>query len=551
MSQIPVRFRVIARTDEPLICARRAEAGNQFETLSFIPSSTLLGAFAARVTDRWNLDNSSIYQDFVRLFRRGFVQFPFLYPAYFDKDLNWLYPAIPAPLDLLTCKIYPGFVPKGHTDIERHGVFPGTTMNLSSCPKCKEKNNRMDVPLESLGGFVALRNNPRHFSVPRHSEMHPRINLQTKCVGDEGLFGYTVLSEGQYFVGEMAFHNEQAFQTFAQLTGLPAEGETFTLRLGKASRRGYGQTTFLFQRLEEDAHELWIGRSIEDRVQDASNLMIMTTLTDTILSDHLGRSTSEAITRVLPAQFGEVTAEFVKTRQISPFNTHLGLPRKQETAIVAGSAFLCLFDGLKLLKLHECLKTLERQGIGERRWEGFGRIAFNHPVYEECQTLNDDDVYIELSESIQLSRAEDAEAHFAERERTFRSHWERELRRTLSEKTSHRTPWEAVARLLRRDLTRQIDDIKVEIEGLGKGENLLHSVPEGRDKENFFATKGVKLKNQLIAALERLTEYSRIESASDSEKPRFRQIGIMMLAERIASIAKHNQANEQTSQRRG
>ena len=46
------RLRVLVRADEPLLLARRAEAGNQFETLEGIPGGMLRGALAWRVAHR-------------------------------------------------------------------------------------------------------------------------------------------------------------------------------------------------------------------------------------------------------------------------------------------------------------------------------------------------------------------------------------------------------------------------------------------------------------------------------------------------------------------
>jgi len=85
------RFRLVVRADEPLLIARRAEAGNQFASRPVIPGSSLRGAFAWLAARRHGLSSqqnsdyqkTAAYQDFVTVFLRGAVQFPFLYPAYY------------------------------------------------------------------------------------------------------------------------------------------------------------------------------------------------------------------------------------------------------------------------------------------------------------------------------------------------------------------------------------------------------------------------------------------------------------------------------------
>lgn len=70
----------------------------------------------------------------------------------------------------------------------------------------------------------------------------------------------------------------------------------------------------------------------------------------------------------------ELLSSFTRTEAISGYNTHLRLPRQQWQAIAAGSVFeFKLEQDLADEKLME----LERNGLGLRKGEGFGRIAVN------------------------------------------------------------------------------------------------------------------------------------------------------------------------------
>jgi CRISPR-associated protein Csx10 len=64
---------------------------------------------------------------------------------------------------------------------------------------------------------------------------------------------------------------------------------------------------------------------------------------------------------------------YQKTRFVGGFNRKWGLPLAQSIALQAGSVFVYAASEVD----KEALKRLENDGIGERRTEGFGRIAIN------------------------------------------------------------------------------------------------------------------------------------------------------------------------------
>ena len=124
-SQHTYRLRVLLRTDEPLLIARRAEAGNQFETMESIPGSVLRGALAWRLArhagTRLDDHDSAEYHNFSALFFRDTVRFSALWPVEVRKvDRNQGYLALPAPRDLLTCELHPGY---SGSSKEGHGVW--------------------------------------------------------------------------------------------------------------------------------------------------------------------------------------------------------------------------------------------------------------------------------------------------------------------------------------------------------------------------------------------------------------------------------------------
>jgi CRISPR-associated protein Csx10 len=196
-------IRMIVRLDEPLLVAQRAESGNQFDTRTLIPGSTLLGALAGMAAERCNLADQADYRNFVALFLRGGITFPMLYPAYYDSGS--IYPSIPAPLDLKTCSIVPF-----EGDKKGHGVYHAEKDEKCQDPECCSR-------LEPLDGFLLLRRLPPFTLCPqRSSELHIRIDEKTKRSKKGVLFGYSALSSGQYFTGDDRYQRERTIDLAAR-----------------------------------------------------------------------------------------------------------------------------------------------------------------------------------------------------------------------------------------------------------------------------------------------------------------------------------------------
>lgn len=69
------RFRLVVRLDEPVVLARRAEAGNLYESAEVIPGAAVLGALAQEAVSRFDLSETGTYSDFLDVFRRGMSGF--------------------------------------------------------------------------------------------------------------------------------------------------------------------------------------------------------------------------------------------------------------------------------------------------------------------------------------------------------------------------------------------------------------------------------------------------------------------------------------------
>lgn len=527
-----VRIRVIVRLDEPLLIAQRASAGNQFDTRPFIPGSVIQGALAGRAAELCNLADSKIYRDFVDLFLRGGITFPVLYPAYFLN--NHLYPTIPAPLALKTCSLVPFHGNEGH------GAYSAWLHDR--CPKCGSR-------LEPVGEFVILKRDLYTFSPQRSSEMHLRIDEERQRAARGDLYGYTLLSTGQYFVGELLCAGEAVWQRLQEMTGI-AEKTPLTWWLGKGRQRGYGKVTVWLERCD-DRPQTWIQWPLEQRLVDPAKTFTLTLLTDTIIVNSWGQQPTAFTEDWLEAALGlgpvEIHDAYARTRVVDGFNATLGLPRWRDLALMGGSmARISLKNPPDDWEAR--MQRLEAEGIGVRRNEGFGRIAINHPVYEQRQNILES--AIPLDSQMWLARS-----HWGSDLGAFLECWEEELgkhRSVLMKIKRHYNKqfdkcFGALARWLHmhsdapcEELIERLTAMDVPEKAFGQpDEALVAAIGEQeygqRAKENFFTKAGKEGVNAIREAL----EYLRKEDAY------LHRCGIERLAEWITMLTREEKGGAQ------
>ena len=74
---------------------------------------------------------------------------------------------------------------------------------------------------------------------------------------------------------------------------------------------------------------------------------------------------------------------FCKTKEIDGFNMKHNLPKNKMIALQKGSSFYFEYTNSDYEKLNKRLIEIERNGIGIRRSEGYGRITINLPYHKE------------------------------------------------------------------------------------------------------------------------------------------------------------------------
>lgn len=545
----PLRLIIAARTDEPVLIAQRAEAGNQFDSLGYIPGFVLRGALASLVAARHDVSDEAVHALFTRLFFRGAANIASLLPAC-EQDA-YLYPAIPAPLDLFVSELHPG---KGKL-IDRHTVLNGRAAAHSDF---KDSQNSHSLKLDPLSGWLAVRKEAEIVRAERSSEMHVTMNPETGRAKDQELFGYVTIAAGQYFLGEMVFEDSSDWALLQKLIGLPdvpsvqggsdetvgQSSATFEVRVGKATRRGYGLLTCALFQVSKPDYSLWTGLPLNRRVVSVQDSLTLTLLSDAIVPDPWGRSyqsfdetwvSKELKVKVRIAKEMGVTSgiehplQFARAKIVDTFNNHIGLPRHRDLAMVAGSAVTLLVDeDIELDALHDRLAKAEMEGIGLRRNEGFGRIAFNHPVYDNaCQSVGDG-TEIKAPDSLLRGKAHHDDALTGEAR--FRSSWNGSLRFSDEDRAKLRyEEFDGLVREIRTAKIHSLNDAETLLANYGKAETVMPGGLPGRQKPNFFEKEGSAGLALLVSLFEKL---SRAAGASADRWT----IGCTILAEQLALV---------------
>lgn len=216
-------------------------------------------------------------------------------------------------------------------------------------------------------------------------ELKRRVNVHTQrdrkkgraTKEDGAVFQYDALEEGQTFAGWVVVDEDAD-------VGLVSSLLERIYRLGGSSNSGYGRVSIEVGAAQDG--RAW--RETPDRITaiDAGETFVVTLLSDALVRDaNTGQYTWDLqptlqkllgveIERVHPVAGEEELRSVWRLEEVGGFNRTWGLPLPQAQAIAGGSAFV-FRAGATISP--EAIANAEWRGIGERRAEGFGRLAFN------------------------------------------------------------------------------------------------------------------------------------------------------------------------------
>lgn len=510
-----VCWRIVARTEEPVIISRRSQTANAFEGVSILTGTALLGALATRAAKQMGLRKKDVAPpEFIAYFLRGGMQVSDLLPAETPENSRNLIPAIPMPKSFRGCELYPPFgKPK-----ESHPHVDGE-VDESVC-SAEINGNPCGGKLKKQTGFLNL--SGRTQKVRTREEAHIEIDRKTQRVAEGQLYEYMGIEAGQLFVGEIRCDSAYAERILA-LTGLQLNtlGE---LRLGKATRRGYGRVSVWLEVSQDDPFtpETFAKRT---QVQTEFTMLLLSDMIATDAWQRFQRSFSEGwLGHALQVKEVTITEQFTSSREVDAFNTHRRQPRWRDVAIEAGSIVRFTLDKVDDAVLKQ-LQSAEQNGLGLRRAEGFGRIVFNHPSFN-----NQTSTQSVISRQGRNAFKYPTEQHTLQKTSAFARHWQDSIddsrkndKRWLHISAQH----EAVARLLYLWQHRPLDQLLTWLAQLGQPRNLW-----GGNNKLLWRSADPKLHPQTIDLLRDLLK-------KVADKPREQQaIALELLAKTVTTIAR-------------
>lgn len=393
MATLPIECLALS----PVAIAQRRGVDNVLPTLDYIPGSTWRGALAQTyIQHGWQTQD-----EFQRLFVDEQAWFGDLTPDGCEH----------IPLSALTCKYHGGF--REENPSEHHGVvdtlipflrnecwgvpLPDAVLHCDS-GVCKR------TPLEAFRGFYGSPQN-RHVATEKELIGHTQIHEKTHTASEGTLYMLETMREQQRFFGSIRLPDGVAAPKLDQLLT-----EETILCVGSDKTRGLGQmqlmrrharATKTRERKAELASDLDIFNTClrkgphgnEGQIVREDVLIFPLTLRSrTIVHDSFLRYKSVVEPDDLFASDERDLQENCKlirawnaTCPVDGWNSLVGFPKLSETAIAPGSVFVFAADlnSVGKNRLLDALCSLEQNGVGSRRAEGFGEVRVCDSFHRE------------------------------------------------------------------------------------------------------------------------------------------------------------------------
>lgn len=349
---------------EPLMATGLEGDPNSNVTLDYIPGSVIRGALIGHYLNDKSKRELAFDGNERELFFDGSVRYLNAYPL-IRLSLDEVR-SLPTPLSLYAKK----------------GAEPGATVHDLSYQSLKdafgdEQSKQVSLPFFHIEGQEVFFLKPMH-RLAIHAQRERRHGRSVQ--GDGAVFRYDALAAGTRFGGVILAKNDSSI---GKLESLLKETQ---LNLGGSRTAGYGGVRVQGISVIDNWNEAALPQGLAEIAK--GRRFTITLLSHTIVRNENGQHCAELslidLRRVLgdiaPARGehdstgGDFNATFKQSEIVGGFNRKWGLPLPQTLALKAGSVFSFeANDGITKGKVEELIA----EGIGERRVEGFGRVAVN------------------------------------------------------------------------------------------------------------------------------------------------------------------------------
>ncbi|HYD32702.1 MAG TPA: RAMP superfamily CRISPR-associated protein [Azospirillaceae bacterium] len=364
-----VRVALSVVLDSPLSVTRRS-LGNLVEALDHVPGNSLL-PLVARAFARKGFDVHGAI-------RRGDLRVLPLTPEVGGERGR------PMPFALAAIK-------------DAAGSDEGRVVN-----RLAERPSRQLKPLRE--GYLALQGGALRIEkiepiLRTHNVIDDPVQRPTEEVG--GLYSYQAIPAGTRLRGELWVRPDLAAEldhagAFAALAG---QG-----RLGRSKKDDYGAVTIsvlgpptpVADEIGATTDDRLVVWCLSDILLRSPTLRPATTVEDLAEALRQGLGGGFVVRPVTPSKDEETITAAVRVRRIDSWHERWGLPRPSLVAIQAGS---CAVFTVLPRPDPKTLEALAVEGIGERRAEGFGRIAINPAVLARKDLRKTDDAVVANKEA--------------------------------------------------------------------------------------------------------------------------------------------------------
>lgn len=351
---------------EPVLVGSLEGDPNSSVALGYLPGSALRGAVIGRYMRQHGLKALDAADPYTRrLFFDGATRYLNGYLLY----NNWR--TLCAPLSW--------HHPKGDKVDVRD-------LALGEWPEDDERQPEVfSAPFTRLTDSTAYKLDPRRqISVhTQRTRRYGRAMPEDKIKEEDNpgaVYRYDALAAGQSFEAAVLCDHDNDNDILKPLLSGEAS-------LGGSGTAGYGRVAFEGAQLAQTWRE---AGSPDDKLEGVDGKLVVTLLSHALLRDENGQYTVDpaVVTRALKARLGvplgEAKPAFVRGILTGGFNRTWGLPLPQVLALHMGSVFVYQKPHCPVEKLRD----LEALGIGERRAEGFGRVAVNWQTEHSLQAAD-------------------------------------------------------------------------------------------------------------------------------------------------------------------
>lgn len=356
------RYMITIELKTPTSFSDAPAMGNNVETLSYIPGSSVRGMFATQY-----LEKSAPDTLFRHLFVDGAVKFPNMYPAQARR----------LPLSAYSCKHYPGFqkdesvifgAPTHLVTDRLWEYFFSTPLETCLVTSCKQPLTPFErTCYTGWGAFKSI---------------SPILNtrMSTAVVGRSGSARQGSLHSQQELAARQKFQGYLIASADDYKKIKTALGEGFSGYLGR-KRSGLADVSLdKYEKVWEEPNII-THPSHPDYAYGA-----LTCTSDLILIDDLLRPIDTLTTKDLailanPPSNVEIVNSYAASRIVSGWHSVGKIFKENDLAIAAGSTFLLQFPVQEKESIKTWMQETQMNGLGLRLSEGFGQVTFSEPFH--------------------------------------------------------------------------------------------------------------------------------------------------------------------------